>query len=114
MLPHQELLVGAYMHFTARFGGTEQHKSRLLIFWKEGIGARLIDGSAQQPARARQTAALMADGGKQDAVTRGRVPDELAGMTLEFPLALRGFQNDQKALLHAAAPFYVSIQPYGL
>ncbi len=104
----------ADMDLAARFGSTEQHKSRLLVFWEEGVGARLIHRSAQQPARAGEAAALMTDRGKHNAVTRGRIPDELAGMTQELSLALRRFQNDEKALLHAAAPFYASIQPYGL
>jgi hypothetical protein len=111
MLPHEQLLVRSYMHFAARSGSTEQHKSRLLIFREEGVRAGLIHRSAQEPARARQTPALMTDGGKQDAVPGGRIPDELAGMTQEFPLPLRSFQSDQKARLHAAAPLYASIEP---
>ncbi len=94
MLPHQQLLMCAYMHFATRPGGTGQHESRFFIFREIGISARLIYRSAQQPARTGQTPALMANRGKHNAVARGRIPDELVRMTQEFSLALWRFQND--------------------
>jgi hypothetical protein len=94
MLPHQQLLVRAYVHFTAGPGGTGQHESRFLIFREIGISARLIHRSAKQPARTGQTPALMANRGKHNTVARGRIPDELIRMAEKLSLALRRFQND--------------------
>jgi hypothetical protein len=94
MLPHKQLLVCAHVHFATRFGGAEQHESRFSILWEIRASPCLIHNAAQQPTRASQTPALMANRGKHDPVARARVPDELIGAAAKLSLALWCFQND--------------------
>jgi len=105
MLPHSPLLMGAYMHFTTWLGSTQQHKSRLLVFWKIRICASLIDSTAEQARGASQAPALVTDRGKRDPVPRGRVPDELIPVAEERSFSFRRFQHNPEFLifLHAAA-----------
>ena len=94
MLAHKQLLVCAHVHLATRLGGTEQDETCFSILWEIRISPCLIHNAAQQPTRASQTPALMANRRKHDPVARARVPDELIGTADKLSLALWCFQND--------------------
>jgi hypothetical protein len=65
------------MYLFQRLCRADEDEPRRSVFRKIRIGARLVNRTAQQPARTRQTSALVTDGRKPDLIARRRVPNEL-------------------------------------
>jgi hypothetical protein len=107
VLSHHPLLVRHNAKLAPRLRRAQEHESSGFIFREKRVCPRLVHPAANQPPRASQTSALMADRRQTNAVPRGRIPDEFVALAPDAVFALRRLEHNQVtlALIHAAASF---------